>query len=413
MVDRRFVFFINPPNSNDVCADSSLKSVSKGVQHTDWANFPHLGILSLASFVDGKGGITSLYMDGVIHGFDRIVDEIKFRCNEVLAVCLSVITANYEAGLMIAKEVKRLDRSVIVILGNDHFTALSSQIMSYRHDVIDCGFIGNEVHKSLSSYLVDVKRGGNGALIDNVYPGMIRRNGREIVSDPQVSEGINNVVDYGLIDRCVNHSDIYTKNFQSRLSDRIEEVTRVRVKRGVPVEIARGCIKFSGNDACSFCSIQYGGMWRNYLPHVDAWQAIHNAWKAGYDYIYVTADELPLTFARLMIDMASDTPKWWSALDKNERPVLVGYARADGMEKEVVLRAMSKIGFRILFVGVDAGVPLSLRALNKPLRSKSPDESSRRMHESNIRAIDNAKKIWSSYQGWFCTWSCWYDQASS
>ena len=53
---------------------------------------------------------------------------------------------------------------------------------------------------------------------------------------------------------------------------------------------------------------------------------------------------------------------------------------------------MSEIGFRILFVGVGAGVPLSLRALNKPLKSKSPEEASRRMYESNVRAIDNAKK---------------------
>lgn len=59
-----------------------------------------------------------------------------------------------------------------------------------------------------------------------------------------------------------------------------------------------GCIKFNGDDACSFCSIQYGGMWKNELPAEEAWLAIRLAWTAGYDYLYVTADELPLTFAR-------------------------------------------------------------------------------------------------------------------
>lgn len=50
---RTVVFFINPPNSNDFEACNAEKlMVSKGGQHTDWANFPHLGILSLASYID-------------------------------------------------------------------------------------------------------------------------------------------------------------------------------------------------------------------------------------------------------------------------------------------------------------------------------------------------------------------------
>jgi hypothetical protein len=53
---------------------------------------------------------------------------------------------------------------------------------------------------------------------------------------------------------------------------------------------------------------------------------------------------------------------------------------------------MRDIGFRILFVGVDAGVQQSLRALNKPLRNKDPIAAARKMYEANRRALANARK---------------------
>lgn len=72
---RVVVFFVNPPNSNDLDADDVGKAsdivVSKGIQHTDWANFPHLGILSLASYVDALPGFEGCYVDGVIRLFSK------------------------------------------------------------------------------------------------------------------------------------------------------------------------------------------------------------------------------------------------------------------------------------------------------------------------------------------------------
>lgn len=62
------------------------------------------------------------------------------------------------------------------------------------------------------------------------------------------------------------------------------------------------------------------------------------------------------------------------------------------MEKEQVLEAMQRIGFRILFVGVDAGASLSLQALNKPLRDKQPERAAQRLLESNLRALQNARR---------------------
>ncbi|RQS43262.1 radical SAM protein [Burkholderia sp. Bp8986] len=386
---RTVVFFVNPPNSNDLNThDADEIVVSKGVQHTDWANFPHLGILSLASYVNSLSNLEGHYVDGVIHPPDRIIDTIRERAPKTLAVCLGAITANYESAIHIARAVKAIDSRIAVVIGNDHFTALSHEVLSRHSTVIDCGFVGNEVYSGLGDYLLDLQQ----SRTTGIYPGSVRWEAGRIVSDPAIREKINQIIEYGLIDRTLPHSAVYTKNFTRRLGGRIFELTGHRVKKGVPVEIGRGCIKFGGDDACSFCSIQYGGMWKNELPAEHAWSAIHRAWEAGYDYLYITADELPLTFARLMLDMAEAPPAWWQALPPDERPVLVGYARADGMEKEKVLKAMHNIGFRILFVGVDAGAAPSLQALNKPLRNSDPSAAAQRMHDANLRALSNARK---------------------
>lgn len=386
---RDIVFFINPPNSNDVFPEfSDASAVTKGVQHTDWANFPHLGILSLASFIDATPELKGRYIDGVVHPFQTIINTLSDAASDTLAVCLSAITANYESAIRIAEAVRRIDPDIAIVMGNDHFTAMNDKILSRHRELIDCGFAGNEVYSSLSRYLIDRQK----TCAIDIYPGSVRWENDRIIRDPIIRESVNQIVDYGLIDRTLPHTDTYTQNFNRRLGQRIFELTGRRVTRGVPIEIGRGCIKFSGDDACSFCSIQYGGMWKNELPAEHAWRVIHQACEAGYDYLYVTADELPLTFSRLLLDMAESPPPWWQSLQPEERPVLVGYARTDGMEKEHVLRAMRQIGFRILFVGVDAGAARSLMALNKPLRSKDPESAAGRMHQANLRALDNARQ---------------------
>lgn len=386
---RDIVFFINPPNSDDAVTESAeAHTVTKGVQHTDWANFPHLGILSLASYIDATPGLKGRYIDGVIHPFDAIIETVSAAAASTLAVCLSAITANYESAIRIAEAVRHADPDIAIVMGNDHFTAMNEKILPRHRGLIDCGFAGNEVYASLSRYLIDRQK----SCAVDIYPGSVRWADDRIIRDPIIREDVNQIVDYGLIDRTLPHSDTYTRNFNRRLGQRILELTGRRVTRGVPVEIGRGCIKFSGDDACSFCSIQYGGMWKNELPAERAWRVIHQAFEAGYDYLYVTADELPLTFSRLLLDMAESPPPWWQSLRPEQRPVLVGYARTDGMEKEHVLQAMRHIGFRILFVGVDAGAARSLMALNKPLRSKDPASAAGRMHQANLHALDNARR---------------------
>jgi radical SAM superfamily enzyme YgiQ (UPF0313 family) len=140
------------------------------------------------------------------------------------------------------------------------------------------------------------------------------------------------------------------------------------------VDIGRGCIKFAMDDACSFCSIQYGGLWRNALEPHAAWAVIENAWRSGHDYLYLTADELPLTFTALLKAMLAEQPSWWRDLPDDERPLIVGYARADGLSDPRKASLLRQLGIRQLMIGMDAGSAVSLAALNKPLRSKQGEQ---------------------------------------
>lgn len=385
---RNIVIFINPPNSDDFFAslETGEESVAKGVQHTDWANFPHLGVLSLASYVN-KFGYEAVYFDGVAVSINELFLYIRENAERVLAVCLSAITANFNSCLHVGEFVKSVDENIKTIFGNDHFSVMHNKIIK-RYRSVDYGVVGNEVYQTLKCLLDNIRDHG---CVSRRLPSLVTKD--ILVPDEGREEEINYHIDYSLIDRVFDHTGVYNNNFQMRLTGRIHDLTQRFVMSGVPVEIARGCIKFNGNDACSFCSIQYGGMWRNYLDHDQAWSAIKAACDNGYDYLYITADELPLTFGRLLLDMDKFKPKWWLDLPPHKRPMLVGYARADGMEKKNVMEAMANIGFKILFVGIDAGAMKSLQALKKPLRKKDVIASSESMYMANLNAIENARRF--------------------
>jgi radical SAM superfamily enzyme YgiQ (UPF0313 family) len=138
-------------------------------------------------------------------------------------------------------------------------------------------------------------------------------------------------------------------------------------------------------------------MWRNSVPDAEsAWDVLHAAQRGNYDYLYLTADELPLTFGRLLRDMSARPPRWWSELAEDEQPVLVGYARADGLSDERAAANLRSLGIRQLMVGLDAGTAVSLRAMKKPLVSIRDGNSyshAETMYEHNVKAMRSAKNV--------------------
>jgi anaerobic magnesium-protoporphyrin IX monomethyl ester cyclase len=386
------VLLINPPNSGGAGGQGG-GTVTRPEELTDWANVPALGLLTLASAIDDIPGVTPVYLDGTVVPWDDIVSYIEDNAGDLLAVGVSLLTANYAAGLELLRTVKQIRPQVRTIAGNDHFTALAGLCLANRRDCIDAGFVGNEVVGPFRALIADLA--GGAAREPAAYPGLATWTGAGPAVTPQRPEPIWTGQRPHLIDAVFPHSPRYRANFRGRVGRRLRELLGVDLQAGIPLEFARGCIKFSRDDACSFCSIQYGGLWRNSVTGPEqAWQLIGAAAGAGYDYLSVTADELPLTFGSLLRQMRQDAPAWWTAAAPADRPLLAGYARADGLSSPRHAALLRDLNIRYLMVGLDAGSPVSLAALNKPLapvRGGDPAYRAERMFGHNVAALETAR----------------------
>jgi radical SAM superfamily enzyme YgiQ (UPF0313 family) len=384
------VLVIVPPNANTVIPDSTL-TVTRPEDLSDWSAFLSLGALSLVSALAANPQIQPRYIDGGVVALDEILTYITERSAWILAVSVSVVTANYEAGLLLLRHAKDADVRIVTVIGGHHFTALPrSCVDSARY--IDFGFVGNDVVGPFTALIRDLRLGRT---IDPAsYPGVVARHEGTVVVAPERSEPVFEHYDYGLADQLFQHNAVYEKNFRERVAPRVWQLIGRRVVSGVPVDIGRGCVKFANDDACSFCSIQPGARWRKQIAPESAWRVIERAWRNGYDYLYLTPDELALTFYPLLSAMRARPPEWWRRLGEDDRPVLVGYARADGICNDRRVGLLAGLGVRQLMVGMDAGSALSLAALNKPRRSGSMDllQRAEQLYEQNWQAIRVARQ---------------------
>ncbi len=387
----KLVLLINPPNSSTVVAGQSLR-VGNPSEHSDWSNYPATGILVLASVLKAVPNIEPVYIDGVVFPFAEILDFITVHKDQIVIIGMSMLTDTYEAGLKILEHARCVNPKITHIVGNDHFTALPELCLRNRRGLIDFGFVGNEVIHGMQGLIGNIVNGRSYPLSD--LPGLIFQRSGHIVSIPQKAEPIFTNIDYHLLDEVFPHSAYYDRVFRNTLSPRLESWFGCSVNRGIAVEIARGCIKFRNNDACSFCSIQYGGLWKNSVPSAKAaWDVIQHAYQAGYDYFYLTADELALTFPQLLLDMREDMPPWILRLPENKRPILTGYARTDGVMVEKNAQLLFDLGFRVIMVGVDAGPTISLQAVNKQFKGSNTAIRIEHLYEANKRAFVQAKKV--------------------
>ncbi|GAA2987161.1 B12-binding domain-containing radical SAM protein [Actinokineospora diospyrosa] len=386
------VLVVSPPNSNTVI-DGASCTVTRPEEHTDWSDFPNLGLLTLVSALRAVPGVEPVYLDGTVMPWPEVLRYLEDNAGDVLALCVSALTATYEAGIDLCAAAKRVNDRIVTVLGNDHVTALTHECLSTRRGVVDYAFIGNEIIGGFVDFIATLSTHGD--VRDGDHPGLAWFDGSTVVTRPQREEPIHTDLDYALIDAAFDHSARYRGNFDGRVVPTFERLTGRRVHAGMPVEIGRGCIKFARNDACSFCSIQFGGMWRNSVASAEAgWAVIRAAHAAGYDYLYLTADELPLTFGRLLREMVASPPPWWTALSEDDRPVMVGYARADGLSDERHATTLRALGVRQLMVGLDAGTAISLHAMKKPLapaRELNSAFRAEKMFDHNVRAMQAAK----------------------
>lgn len=386
------VLLVNPPNTSQVPGEAAGR-LTRPEDLTDWANVPSLGVLTLASALREVPGVTPVYLDGTIVPWEVILRFTEEHAGELLAVCVSMLTASYEAGLALLRHAKAVRPAIWTIAGNDHVSALPGPCLARQRDCVDFGFVGNEVIGPFRDLIGDLSAGALRS--PGHYPGLAAWTRDGLTLTPQRPEPVPAAPDYALIDAAYPHTPQYQANFAAGVAPRLRELLGIGLRNGVPAELARGCIKFARHDSCTFCSIQYGGMWRNSVPGAArGWALVEHAVRAGYDYLSLTADELPLTFGGLLRDMRREAPRWWLGLPEDERPVFAGYARADGLSSPRHAATLRELGIRYLMVGLDAGSALSLSALNKPLspaRGGDPRYRAERMFQHNLDALDRAR----------------------
>jgi anaerobic magnesium-protoporphyrin IX monomethyl ester cyclase len=349
--------------------------------------YPNLGLLTLATSVQSalrrrNVDATVLYCDGSLLGDDFIRTYITRNADRLSVIGYSAYTLNYGSCVSLARHAKGCNGGIVNVIGNDHFSALYQEIMARQQGVFDYGFCGNDVVEGFTEFVLGILTGSVAEL--NSYPGLVFRDaGSEtgVTRCPENPAEFSRLPlpDYSLLDSLVPHADRYQREQREFYAYVRDEGLRITV-----IEIARGCLKFKGRrnesgiplNACDFCGIIPGGNALSAQNAQRAWETIRNAFEHGYNYLFVTADELPSTFWPLVRSMADQMPEWYRRLEPAERPRMMCYARADAFRERVQDRIdllMNTLGFDHFFVGLDGFSSRSLRAMNKGVNRLAND----------------------------------------
>jgi anaerobic magnesium-protoporphyrin IX monomethyl ester cyclase len=308
---------------------------SRHVSSANTAIYPNLGLLTLMTALSRSplvqdGHISLAYLDGTVCGNAFIKNYILENATELALAAFSSLTANHGAALEQASLLKQLNPSAYTIFGNDHFSALYREVMS-NNPVINYGFYGNDVVEGFCAFCTDLLGGRD--LVYSAYPGLVYRASDGIVAripENPHENGNLPLVNYSLADTLIPHNAEYLRGQQ-----RTYHFMKGRLLKSQVVDIGRGCVKFAGprvaevpTNACDFCGIIPGGRAISSISADRAWKILKNAYDQGYNYFYVTADELPLTLWPMLREMAKSIPSWYSPLCPETGPKMFGYARA-------------------------------------------------------------------------------------
>jgi hypothetical protein len=349
--------------------------------------YPNLGLLTLGTALDcelrrRQIAAKVLYYDGALLGDEFLRNYIALSADRLLLIGYSAYTLNYGSCVAMARHAKRCNSGIVNVIGNDHFSALYQEIITRQQGVFDYGFCGNDVVEGFTEFVLGMLTGEKAEL--KSYHGLVFR-------DPGAPSGVARnpenpaefprlpLPDYSLLDSLVPHADRYHREQRSFYAYVRDEDLRITV-----IEIARGCLKFTGRrnesgtplNACDFCAIIPGTNALTAQNAQRAWDTIRNAFEHGYNYLFVTADELPSTFWPLVRAMADQMPQWYLDLSPAERPRMMCYARADAFRERVQDRIdvlMNTLGFDHFFVGLDGFSSASLRAMNKGINRVAND----------------------------------------
>ncbi len=352
--ERKLIVFVNAPNDDRSATADGLSG--QYIEHSDWANMPHAGLLSIASYLASRTDYEPVYFDGTINHPDELLRFVWQNAHDIQAIGFSMLSANAQTTCSLIRACKSIAPHIVAVIGNDHASFFATSIAASQAELVDAIFIGDSPYGPLAAFL---KAAECGRVVDT-----------KSKTDVQIFESARAAefppYQFDLIDRHFPHMAAYRSNFRNGVAAAVFDRLGIHVNSAVPIHIAQGCLKFVAKDPCSFCSIYPGKDGKAHIQDAHAaWARIHMAHNAGFDYLYVTADELSQTFPQFLSTMAAARPKSSEGLFENGQALLVGYARADGLANRRVVRTLQNIGFRLLMVGFDAFDGAALTAFGK------------------------------------------------
>ena len=343
--------------------------------------FPVLGLLQLCSALSQalSPKITVRYIDAAVipEGNMFVRSYLAENAQQLVVVGVSLLTSNYPPALDLLRTVKAMNPQVVTIVGNDHFSVFFECIMRRQKHLIDYGLWGNDVVEGFTQLVVDITESRSLSL--EKYPGLIfrDRHDRTVRNAEDPSEYARlPTVDYSLLTsfdpfQALNYYLAQQRAFSGAFG---------RGLRGMTVELARGCQKFRSSDSsrrdrrCSFCAIVPGAAPVVAKPLDRAWETIRAAIDAGFNFLFVTADDLLFAFSSFVRSLAQSKPNWFLCLEKDgASPKFFAYSRADAFVRcgAKTIDAACSLGLKQFFVGFDYFDPLSLELSRKPLGSFS------------------------------------------
>jgi anaerobic magnesium-protoporphyrin IX monomethyl ester cyclase len=384
-------------------ADTASELFNAATEPYEVNAFPNLGLLTLGTALRHELKARGLahqvtYFDASVTRNERLLAYLEAHSQRLFAICFSIYTANYVASTRIAERVKQLKPDVIAVVGNDGFSSIWQSVMQ-RRSVYDYGFYGNDVVEGFSRLIADLAE--RRAEDPRRYPGLVYRDPADrsrILMTPEDPDEFHRLplVDYSLTRAPVDHDALYFAEQRRSMP-----LLSARGARAVTIEFARGCLKFAGkrNDygvplnACDFCAINPGSKAMIGADAERAWNIIRNAVEQGYNYFFVTTDELPLTFWPLLSRMADRVPEWYSDMHADDRPRFLCYARADAFKANKLHRIdlmMNQLNYDTFWIGLEAFSTISLRAMNKGISASR--NGSQDMFEHNMEAVEQAAR---------------------
>lgn len=289
-------------------------------------------------------------IDGELYAFEDIISRLDAKL-----IAISCNSLTYEPALHIAKAAKQ--KGAFVVLGGAHPTFVGKNILQNRPfvDAVVCG----EGELALTKLV-------NGAKYSYV-PNLMYRDGGKIIFNKTRKLNLDDLPfpDYEGISLAP-----YFQNYQRLYFDKPFD-------RAFAAYSAKGCRWRSQSGGCIFCAIQYADFRIKSVKKF--WceiQQMQNVW--GADFVWDVSDTFSMQ-------------REWVRCFATEKPAGIDlqfqvYARASDIDKEMA-RLLARIGVYEVFVGLDSGSNITLKASRKGTTVFANLEAIKNLNREGIKAV--------------------------